>query len=173
MPAVYLCLEGHVAHEPANLRHRKLMRPRATAGVLLCKHHLLCGQELLVPLRCRLWTGRRRSPHGGAATADDAADNADDAAAPTTNDNNATLPRSMPLIKEADGGKGDDDDAPIALLLVRFIQFFCLRIDGPIIVPLSWSGGGGDMYRKSTGGVPTMMKKGYGRGSGIVNLEEP
>jgi hypothetical protein len=40
----------------------------------------------------------------------------------------------MPSIKEADGGKGDDDDAPIALLLPRFIQKICLRINGPIVV---------------------------------------
>jgi hypothetical protein len=76
-------------------------------------------------------------PRGGAATADDAADDADDAAAAAaaaTNNNNAAFPRSIPLIKEADGSKGDDDDAPIALLLARFIQNFCLSIDGPVVV---------------------------------------
>ncbi len=62
------------------------------------------------------------------------ADDADDAAAATANDNDAALPRSMPLIKEADGGKGDDDDAPIELLLARFTQKFCLRIDEPVVV---------------------------------------
>jgi hypothetical protein len=40
----------------------------------------------------------------------------------------------MPSIEEADGGEGDDDDAPIALLLARFIQNFRLRIDGPVVV---------------------------------------
>jgi hypothetical protein len=76
--------------------------------------------------------GQRQSPHGGAATADDAAKNSDDAAAATTNDD--ALPRSMLLIKEANGGKGGDNDAPIALLLARFIQKICLWIDGPIVV---------------------------------------
>jgi hypothetical protein len=64
--------------------------------------------------------------------ADDAANDADDAAAAAANNNDAALPRSMPLIEEANGGEGDDNDAPIALLLARFIQKFCLQIDGPV-----------------------------------------
>jgi hypothetical protein len=68
--------------------------------------------------------------------ADDAVDNADDAAAPATTANDAALPRSIPSIKEADGGKEGDDDAPITLILMRFIQNFCLRIDGPIAVAI-------------------------------------
>ncbi len=57
--------------------------------------------------------------------ADDAANNADDAAAAATNN---ALPRTMPSI-EFDSSKGDDDDAPTAMLLARFIQNFCLWID--------------------------------------------
>ncbi len=72
-------------------------------------------------------------PRGGAAMADDVAEDADDAPATTAPANNV-LPRSMPSIEEANGGKGDDDDAPTALLLARFIQNFYLWINGPIVV---------------------------------------
>jgi hypothetical protein len=76
------------------------------------------------------------------ATADNAARNADDAVAAAAN--NDALPRSIPLIKEADGGEGDDNDAPTALLLARFIQNFCLWIDGPVVVAVivvpQWGG---------------------------------
>jgi hypothetical protein len=92
--------------------------------------------------------------------ADNAADDADDAAATATNNNNAVLPRSMPSIEEANGGKGDDDDAPIALLLVRSFKIFAFGSMDPSLLPLSWSSGGGDMNRKSPGGVPTVMEKG-------------
>jgi hypothetical protein len=70
------------------------------------------------------------------ATADNAANNANEAAAAAAADNDTVLPRSMLLIKEANSSKGDDNDAPIALLLARFIQNFCLRIDGPIVVAI-------------------------------------
>jgi hypothetical protein len=75
--------------------------------------------------------------------ADNAADIADEAVAAAAATANA-LPRSMPSIKEAKIGKGDDNDAPTALLLARFIQNFCLRIDGPVIVAVvvvRWRGG--------------------------------
>jgi hypothetical protein len=82
------------------------------------------------------------------------ADDADDATAAATADDDAVLPRSMPSIEEADGGKGDDDDAPIALLLARFIQNFRLRIDGPVVVAIVVvrRRGPGDMNWKSPGG---------------------
>jgi hypothetical protein len=50
----------------------------------------------------------------------------------------------MPSIKEANGGEGDKDGAPITLLLARFIQFFCLQIDGPVVVAIVvvWRRGG-------------------------------
>jgi hypothetical protein len=67
------------------------------------------------------------------ATADNVANDADDAAAAAA-DVDKTLPRSMLSIKEADGGKGDDDDAPTAMLLAKLTQNFRLRINGPVIV---------------------------------------
>jgi hypothetical protein len=57
--------------------------------------------------------------------ADNAANDVDDTAAAASANNKAS-PRSMPLIEEADGGKGDDNDALNTFLLERFIQFFCL-----------------------------------------------
>jgi hypothetical protein len=65
---------------------------------------------------------------------DNAANDADDAAAAANDNDQAALPRSMPSIEEANGGKGDDDDVPIALLLARFIQNFCLWINGPVVI---------------------------------------
>ena len=76
----------------------------------------------------------------------------------------------MPSIEEADGGEGDDDYAPIALLLARFIQNFRLRIDGPVVVAVfvvrrrgghepevPW--GGADSDRKRLGAVVLLLAK--------------
>ncbi len=65
---------------------------------------------------------------------DNADDNADDAADATANYD--ALLRSMVSIKEANGGKGDDNDAPTAFLLVRFIQNNCLWIDETVVIAI-------------------------------------
>jgi hypothetical protein len=92
--------------------------------------------------------------------ADNAANDADDAMAAAAAANNDALPRSMLLIKEAKGGEGDDNDAPIALLLARFIQNFAFGLMDPSSLPSSWFGGWGNMNRKSPGGVPMVTEKG-------------
>jgi hypothetical protein len=48
----------------------------------------------------------------------------DDAAATVDDDDDDASSRSMPSIEDADGGVGDDDIAPAALLLARFIRNF-------------------------------------------------
>jgi hypothetical protein len=105
--------------------------------------------------------GKDNPPARGAAMADDAANDVDDAAAAATAEDNDALPRSMPLIKEADGSKGDDNDAPTALLLSRFIQNFCLWINGPVVVSVlvvrRWRG---HELAHPPGGVPTVTGKG-------------
>jgi hypothetical protein len=109
--------------------------------------------------------GQRQSPRGVAATAGDAADRANDATAAATTNNNNMLPRSMPLIKVANSSGGDDNDAPTVLLLARFIQKFCLWIDGPVVVAdvLVWWGVG-DMNRHvPRGDADGKEKKGFVR----------
>jgi len=61
---------------------------------------------------------------GDVAIADEDADDDDAAAADEDEDDDAASPRSMPSIEDADGGVGDDDIAPAALLLARFIRNF-------------------------------------------------
>jgi hypothetical protein len=105
--------------------------------------------------------GQRWSPCRDTATADNAANDADDDAASAAAANDA-LPRFMPLIKEVNGSKGDEDDAPTTLLLAMFIQNFCFRINGPVIVAIimvqRWGGhepahplGGCQWWRKKAG----------------------
>jgi hypothetical protein len=65
---------------------------------------------------------------------DDAANNLDDAAVNAAAAAEDALPRSMPPMEKANGDEGDEDDAPTALLLARFIQNFHLQISGPVVV---------------------------------------
>jgi hypothetical protein len=97
---------------------------------------------------------------------DDADDDADDATDASANNN--AMPRSMPSIKEANSSKGDDDDAPNALLLARFIQNFCLWIDGTVVIAIV-------VVRRRGGGMNRLVPRGDAngenkgsRGSGIV-----
>jgi hypothetical protein len=68
----------------------------------------------------------------------------------------------MPSIKEADGGEGDDDDAPIALLLARLIQNFRLRIDGPVVVAV--------VEVRRRGGHEPEVPRGDGDGKRLSNV---
>ncbi len=91
--------------------------------------------------------------------ANNAADDADDATAAAA-DNDDALPTSMPLIKEANGGEGDNNDAPTTLLLARFIQIFTFGLTDPSSLPLKWSGGRGDMNRHVPQGGADSNRKG-------------
>ncbi len=98
--------------------------------------------------------------------ADDAADIVDEAAAAAST-TAAALPRSKPSIKEAKIGKGGDNDAPTTLLLARFIQKFCLQINGPVVVAVVVvRRRGGHELARPPGGCQRWQRMAWG--SGIV-----